>query len=42
MKWAMAFIRHFYWLRQGALMADTPLTLAETASVFEMLTFSVC
>ena len=26
--------------RQGALMADTPLTLAETASVFgEMLTF---
>ena len=29
--------------RQGALMADTPLTLAETASVFgEMLTFRAC
>ena len=28
---------------QGALMSDTPLTLAETASVFgEMLTFRAC
>ncbi len=39
MSWAMACIR--CWRRpQGYLMSGTPLTLAETASVFgEMLTF---